>query len=181
MKVLFHHHTPFALENGGFRRQIIGTKDALESLGIEVEYLRWYDGSQRGDILHFFGRMPMEMFRQAQEKRMKIVITDSFTDKGPRSRVQLRLQRMAIQFIERATPGLSAGIYNWPVYRGADACISPTARDAELLNELFRVPKEKVHIIGPRIEFDPEHERMGWLDVAKELKALYESLPSTSR
>ena len=40
MKVLFHHHTPFALAHGGLQIQIVQTRAALQKLGVEVEYLR---------------------------------------------------------------------------------------------------------------------------------------------
>ncbi|HZV36061.1 MAG TPA: hypothetical protein VFB72_15905 [Verrucomicrobiae bacterium] len=176
MKVLFYCLTPLALAQDDLQSQIIGTKEALEQLGVEVEFLRWYDGSQKGDILHFFGRMPIEMFQQAREKRMKIVIADDLTEQTSLSAAELRLQQMAIRFLEKAAPSLSAGIYNWPVYRKADACIVSTTREAQLMNELFRVPKENVHVIscGAR-------ESMTWTDTAKKLKALYEDLLSSSR
>lgn len=46
MKVLFDHSFPFALAHGGFQIQIEQTKAALESLGVSVDYLRWWDDSQ---------------------------------------------------------------------------------------------------------------------------------------
>src|SRR2546428_13872771 len=56
MKVLVDHASPFLLAHGGFQIQIEETKRALERLGVTVEYLRWWDDEQRGDIIHFFGR-----------------------------------------------------------------------------------------------------------------------------
>ena len=55
MKILLHNHVPFMLAHGGAQTQIEQTKAGLEKIGAEVEYLRWYDGSQRGDVLHFSG------------------------------------------------------------------------------------------------------------------------------
>ena len=58
MKVLLYHLTPFALAHGGLQIQILQSRSALEKLGVEVEFLRWMDPGQTGDILHFFGRVP---------------------------------------------------------------------------------------------------------------------------
>lgn len=176
MKALFYCLTPLSLAQGGLQSQIAGTKEALRALGVEVEYLRWYDGNQKGDLLHFFGRMPVEMFRQAREKRMKIVIADDLTEQASLSAAELRFQQMAIRFLEKAAPSLSAGIYNWPVYRNADACVVLASREAQLLSELFRVPKEKVHVIPNGAEGS-----ISWMDTGKSLKALYEELLSNSR
>lgn len=42
MKVLFYHLTPFAFAHGGLQIQILQTRKALEALGVEVEFLRWW-------------------------------------------------------------------------------------------------------------------------------------------
>jgi glycosyltransferase involved in cell wall biosynthesis len=152
MKVLFHHLTPFALAHGGLQSQIVRTKEALESLGLEVEYLRWYDGNQKGDILHFFGRIPMAMLGQARQKGMRIVMAELLTEQGSRSPAQLRFQRMATRMLEKAAPSLSAGIFNWPAYRLSDACVALTAWEARLMNELFGAPVEKIHVIPNGVE-----------------------------
>ena len=56
MKVLFDHHLPFSLAHGGFQTQLEQTMAALERIGVKTDYVRWWDGSQRGDIIHFGGR-----------------------------------------------------------------------------------------------------------------------------
>ena len=43
MKVLIDHQLPFLLAHGGLQIQIEQTKAALEKIGIEVEYLRFWD------------------------------------------------------------------------------------------------------------------------------------------
>src|SRR5208283_4192488 len=60
MKVLFDHHMPFSLAHGGLQQQLVQTKSALEQVGVETEYLRWWDDSQRADIIHFVGRPATE-------------------------------------------------------------------------------------------------------------------------
>ena len=46
MKVLFDHPNPFLLAHGGFQTQIVQTKVALERIGVEVDWLRWWDDEQ---------------------------------------------------------------------------------------------------------------------------------------
>ena len=60
MKILFNCPLPFALAHGGMQTQIEQTQAALIALGLEVEPLRWWDATQSGDLIHYFGRMPAE-------------------------------------------------------------------------------------------------------------------------
>ena len=67
MKILFDHSAPFLLAHGGQQIQIEETKRALEQIGIEVEWLRWWDSAQTGNIIHYFGicKKQMNMSRTA--------------------------------------------------------------------------------------------------------------------
>ena len=152
MKVLFYHQCPFALAHGGLQTQILRSRDALRQLGVEVEFLRWYDGSQKGDLLHFFGRMPIPLLDLARQKGMKIVVADLLTAQGSRSNGQLRLQKFAMRTMEKILPGLSNEIFNWKSYRLADACVALTAWEAQLMTELFGAPPEKMHVVPNGVE-----------------------------
>ena len=55
MKILIDHPFPFFLAHGGQQIQIEETKRALESIGVGVDWLRWWDQSQSADIIHYFG------------------------------------------------------------------------------------------------------------------------------
>ena len=56
MKILLNCRLPFALAHGGMQTQIEQTQAALIALGLEVEPLRWWDATQTGDLIHYFGR-----------------------------------------------------------------------------------------------------------------------------
>lgn len=60
MKVLFDHHLPFAFAHGGLQVQIEQTVASLNEIGVEADFLRWWDGSQRADVIHFFGRPSLD-------------------------------------------------------------------------------------------------------------------------
>ena len=57
MRILFDYSEPALLTHGGLLTQIKQTKAALETLGCQVDYVRWWDETQQGDILHYFCRM----------------------------------------------------------------------------------------------------------------------------
>ena len=91
MRVLFDHSSPFALAHGGFQTQIEQTRLALIQAGHEVEHLRWWDDTQRGDLIHFFGPASIAYLQQARSKGWPVVMTTLFTETCNRSDGQLRL------------------------------------------------------------------------------------------
>jgi len=84
MKVLFDHSFPFFLAHGGFQTQIEQSKAALEAVGVEVEFLRWWDDAQRGDIIHYFGRPVGAYVDLARKKGIKFVLAELLTGLGSR-------------------------------------------------------------------------------------------------
>ena len=88
----------------------------------------------------------------ARQKGMKVVLADLLTEQGSRSPGRLRLQRMTMRTIETATPGLARKLFNWEVYRLADACVALTAWEARLMKELFCAPTERIHVVPNGVE-----------------------------
>src|SRR5438105_3887075 len=120
MKVLLHHLEPFALAPGGMQWQIGHTREALRELGVEADFLRWYDGSQPGDVLHFFGRIPLPLLELAHENGMKVVISDILAEMGSRSEARLRLRRWLMPLLGRAIPGSIKPYFTWGTFQQAD-------------------------------------------------------------
>src|SRR5581483_7622993 len=123
------------------------TKAALESLGITVEHLRWWDGSQRGDLIHFFGRPSGQYVDLAHGKGMRVVISDLLTGAAARSAGALAAQRFAIVVAKRVLPHSFCARMNWESFVKADAVIALTSWEAELVQRLFRAPARRVHIV----------------------------------
>jgi glycosyltransferase involved in cell wall biosynthesis len=147
MKVLFNHILPFSLAHGGAQIQIEQTKAALEHAGVEVEFLRWWDADQRADLIHYFGRMPADHVRLAQQKGIKVVIAELLTAQGSRSDSQLCRQKIISRTVERFAPRSFTLAFNWDSYRLADACVALTPWEAHLMSYLFDAPKERVHVV----------------------------------
>lgn len=152
MKILLHGHTPFLLAHGGAQIQIEQTKAALEKIGVPTEYLRWYDGDQTGDVLHFFGRIPTTLLRLAHAKGMKVVVADLLTEQGSRSPRRLFAQKLTSQILNAVLPRSLAASFNWDSYRLADACVALTSHEAHLMNYLFKAPPEKLHVVPNGVE-----------------------------
>jgi hypothetical protein len=152
MKVLFYHLMPFALAHGGLQIQILQSRSALAQLGVEVEFLRWDDPDQSGDILHFFGRVPFELLEHAQERGMKVVQAELLTEPGARPRARLALEKMAPLVWSRMLPWVMTRGYNWESYRLADASVALTEWEAYLMKHVYGAPPGKTHVVPNGVE-----------------------------
>ena len=152
MKVLFYCPLPFLLAHGGAQIQIEQTQAALQKIGVETEPLRWWDASQRGDVIHHFGRMPSEHVRLAQRKGMRVVLAELLTAQGSRTPAQLRGQKLISRAVERIASRSFTAAFNWDSYRLADACIALTPWEAHLMHYLFEAPQEHIHVVPNGVE-----------------------------
>ena len=152
MKILVNCNLPFALAHGGMQTQIEQTQRALQSIGVEVEPLRWWDSTQRGDVIHYFGRIPTVHIELAHQKGIKVVISELLGTTGARSRAKLWLQRRIIWTMQRTLPPSMLFVYHWRSYPLADACIALTPWEAHLLSHLFGARPETVHVIPNGVE-----------------------------
>ncbi len=100
MKILFDHPNPFLLTHGGLQIQIEQTKAGLESVGVDVEYLRWWDDRQKGDLIHYFGRPSCDYIRLAHQKNIKVIMAPLLTGLGSRPKIARLLQRTIMSGFE---------------------------------------------------------------------------------
>lgn len=167
MKILLNCRLPFALAHGGMQTQIEQTQAALIALGLEVEPLRWWDATQTGDLIHYFGRMPVDHIKFAQQKKIKVVMAELLTGPGSRSPAQLRRQKIISRVVARTAPSQFTAAFNWDAYRLADASVALTTWEAHLMQFLFDAPKERLHVVPNGIEEvflnSPAAERGKWL------------------
>jgi glycosyltransferase involved in cell wall biosynthesis len=147
MRILFDHRNPFLLAHGGFQVQIVETKRALEDVGVHVELLRWWDDSQRGDLIHFFGPPPPLDANLAHKKGMKYVVTHLLGGLGVRSAWKRFLQKVVIDVGLRTFPPSVLARIAWSGWKTADAYIAVTSWEAGLMTEIFHVPSERAHVV----------------------------------
>jgi glycosyltransferase involved in cell wall biosynthesis len=145
MKVLFYHPWPFALAHGGFQIQIEQTKAALERRGLEVEYVRWWDERQSGDLIHHFGIPSVFYLSTVREKGTPIVVTHLFSATCNRSPLQLTIQG-AITRALLALPGwgMIKDQLNWQSFRMADQMIVGLQAERRVLRTVFGVPDARI-------------------------------------
>ncbi len=147
MKILFDHPNPFLLAHGGFQIQIEQTKSALEGAGVEIDFLRWWDSSQRCDLIHFFGLPGAAYPDLARQKGIKIVVTHLLGGLGVRRPWKRLLQKMIIGAALRTLPSDALARAGWSVWQTAHAYIAVTSWEAKLMTEIFRVTGERVHVV----------------------------------
>jgi len=151
MKVLFDHSSPFLLAHGGFQIQIEQTRAALKQVGVEVDFLRWWDDGQAGDIIHYFGRPFTSYVDLAHRKSIKVVFTALHSSLGIRSAWKRRAQKALIRTAEKVLPSFLERL-SWESYRAADACIALTPWEAQLVREMFDAPPDKVYVVPNGVE-----------------------------
>lgn len=167
MKILVDCPLPFALAHGGQAVQIQQTMAALAQAGVEVEPLRWWDESQTGDLIHYFGRMPAEQIHFAHQKGFKVVITHLLTAEGSQSRSQRFVRRIFRWGAENLASRKFAAAFQWEAFKLADAFTALTAWEKYLLQYKFGAPAGKIFIIPNGVEdvffASPRVERGPWL------------------
>ena len=147
MRILFDHSSPFLLAHGGLQVQIEETKHALEKLDVSVEYVRWWDGEQRGDIIHFFGRPSGIYVDLAHQKNIRVVMAELLTGLGSRSSIAITAQRQLIRATRKCIPSALTAKMGWDAYANADRIIALTDWEAELMRHVFDAPTEKVMVV----------------------------------
>lgn len=167
MKVILYTPVPFMLTHGGAQIQMEQTQSALEKLDVVVEPLRWWDDKQRGDILHYLGRVPVFLLGLAQRTGMKVVQADMLTGASARSDGRLWLEKVLRRLFVPLIPTVVRNHFNWDSYQMADACVALTPREAQVMKDSFRAPAERVHVVPNGVEQDffqaPKAERGPWL------------------
>lgn len=158
MKILIDHQLPFLLAHGGLQTQIERTKEALEVAGLEVEYLRWWEGGQSADIIHFFGRPHPLHIALAKQKGMKYVMSDLLSGQGSRPRSGLMLQGFLHRILRHTVPKVFLANLRWDSYALADAVIVLTEWERDVVRMLFGAPEARLHVVPNGVETDFFHQ-----------------------
>lgn len=168
MKILIDHQLPFAFAHGGLQIQIEQTKAALEKLGTDVEYLRFWDAEQQGDVLHVFGRFSKTYIELAKRKGMAVVMSDLLSETGSRSRRALLAQKGLIHAARKLLPATFLSRMGWDSYKAADKVIALTAWEAGLMVALFDADRSKIQVVPNGVDDcffleSPPEIREDWL------------------
>jgi len=148
VKVLIDSPVPAMLAHGGAQIQIEQTKAGLEAHGVEVEYLRWWDKAQRGDLIHYFGTASNSYLAIARNAGMPVVMTNLFTETCNRSQARLMRQGWLIQAALKI-PLLRQvkGQLNWSTYGHAPHNVVGLECEKFVLEKVYQVPSERISIV----------------------------------
>lgn len=139
---------PFLLAHGGAQIQIEQTKAALEKIGVDVEYLRWWDETQTGDILHQVGHLDTAMIRLAQNKGWKVAITILLTDQCNRSEWGLFVRKLCIRSaLAGPLPRRLKAKLPWRSYHLCDRVIVGLQAERMVLEKVYGVPGGRVAVV----------------------------------
>src|SRR5271165_356050 len=168
MKILIDHQLPFALAHGGLQIQIEQTKEALEKMGTEVEYLRFWDPEQQGDVIHVFGRFSKTYIEMAQRKGMAVVMSELLSETGSRSGRVLLVQKALIYAARKLLPATFLNRMAWDSFKAADMVIALTDWEARLMVDLFDADMSKIQVVPNGVEDcffleSPPESRDDWL------------------
>jgi glycosyltransferase involved in cell wall biosynthesis len=148
VKILIECAVPAMLAPGGTQVQVEQTKAGLEAIGVEAEYLRWWDRGQRGDLIHFFGTPSNSFLAIARAAGVPVVMTNLFTETCNRSDLRLKVQGVLIQ------AGLKIPLarqvknqLNWATYQRADHNVVGLACEKQVLQTVYRVPADRVSVV----------------------------------
>ncbi len=147
MKVILNHSTPFALAHGGVTNIVNRTKDVLDNAGIEVEYLRWWDDGQKGDILFHFGRPSLSLVTFAKAAGYKVVAEHVMTGLVSRPLWKRRCQKVIINNARKHLPSFISQVFSWDVLQLMDMNFFPSDWDATVAAHMFNVEVDKTTIL----------------------------------
>ncbi len=147
MKILIDASLPFAFAHGGQQTQIEQTRSALERAGIEVEFVRWWDDRQRGDLIHFFGVPSGSYLAHAKVIKLPVVVTQLFSETCNRSTARLKRQGILVKAI-LAFP-FGEGIKQQLAWRSVQNCehhVVGLEAERKVLQFVYGIPTEKISI-----------------------------------
>lgn len=148
MKILIDHNSPFLLAHGGVQVQIEQTKTALEKQGVEVEYIRWWDEHQKGDLIHFFGVPSVTYQNLGRKKGLPILCTALLSETCNRPIVKLAAQAFITRFLLALPFGNNIkNQLTWKSYRNSDGIIVGLEAEKMILQKVYNVPDDRVHIV----------------------------------
>lgn len=148
MKVIFDNGAPVMLAHGGTHIQIEQTKAGLESIGVEVEYMRWWDKSQQGDLIHYFGTASTYYLNLARASGRPVAMTTFFSAACNRSDTRLRWQGRLIQAALRFP--LANNVKNqltWRTYPQATHNVVGLECERQVLENVFHVIPQNISVV----------------------------------
>ena len=148
MKVLFDHSIPFRFAHGGLQVQIERTKEALGSLGVEVDWFRWWEPRQGGDLIHFWSVAGTGYLQAAQQAGIPVVMTTPFSATCNRPVTRLRLQGAVVQSVLKLPFARTViGQLSWPAFNLCARNVVGLEIERQVLEIVYAVPPARISTV----------------------------------
>jgi len=148
MKILLEHGMPFQLAHGGYQIQIEQTKRGLKEAGAEVEWLRWWDDSQTGDLIQAFSPITAAVPYHAREKQIPVVLMTLLSGLCDQSSFRLRLKALQ-DIVFKRLPGIRGSFGTLPqqLFHLCTHNLVNIHAEARVLERIYHVPVERISVV----------------------------------
>jgi glycosyltransferase involved in cell wall biosynthesis len=150
LKILIDNNHSFAYAHGGIQNFIENSIEHLNLIGVEAETLRWWDVSQKGDLIHFFYR-PSEEYLRILKGKKKIVTNVLLGPLSSMNIYQRQLRKYMYWIITNYMNGFSNDL-SLNIGQYSDAVIYHSEIEKKIGMELLQIPLEKSFVILPGVE-----------------------------
>jgi glycosyltransferase involved in cell wall biosynthesis len=150
INVLFASRMDFGLRTGGVQMQLTQTRQALESMGVNVIQCNpWQDSLKDADVCHLFTTAP-EMFsyaKTATQRKIPLVITPVMNSPEPVWQMKIKTKLLS------QLPGMYSQLRQArAMLAAADAVLPLTEDEKAFLTQVFEIPTCKMQVIPNGVE-----------------------------
>lgn len=147
MKVLLSDSTPAYLAPGG--KQVHAEKlfTSLNKIGVETEFDRWWDPSQKCDILHLFGISNLAQIRLAKRAGVKIVLTQVVDNATNSSYIHKAKLEVKNKVLKKIFPTFLTKDIPWLILNELDAIVYINDFDRQIAKRIYSIDKPLTYTI----------------------------------
>jgi len=148
MKILIDHGMPFQLVHGGYQTQIEETKRGLEQIGMDVQWMRWWDDTQRADLIHAFSPVSQALLIHSREKNIPVVLTTLLTLECNFSETRIRAKRWRDGLLARS-PGVR-GLFKTLPQQALHLCtqnVVSLEAERRAMQRIYGIRRDRISIV----------------------------------
>jgi glycosyltransferase involved in cell wall biosynthesis len=148
MRILVDHSSPFVFAHGGLRVQVEQTVQALKEIGVDVDFVRWWDPELRGDIIHFFATPSLAYVVHAKKAGWPIVVKPLLSETSNRPDWKISLQALLTRML--LSLPFAEGVKNqltWRTFAQCSRVVVGLKAEKDALTRIFRVRDSAVAVV----------------------------------
>ena len=122
MKVLIFDTTCAFLTPGGKTTHALKLQKEIEKLGVDIQFARWWDESQKdADVIHFLG-LNENIVKQAKAHGIKMFYSFIFDHQSSKTEVEKKKSIIKVRLLEKFAPkgGVFSTLTSWRLFPDID-------------------------------------------------------------